>query len=428
MSFALVNPLGWAAFELLTSAQMNQLDQNMTLALDGGAGGVYTPSGTMELDGSAIAAVGAPTVLLRPATSGAALELRQTLGSAALKVSAPSPVNNAGQPANAVQVTGVANTNGPGAWAMYVIGGRGGSNGNGGYGGAFFGGSSDGNHDGGVGLVGIGGAPKAMGTFLSGAGVSGVGTATGTASVRGGLGVYGGGANGPAGGGPGGVFDAGPIASGVLGRGYGTSSWVPTEGQGAGGVFLGSTSGGGCGIYAAGGLGFPGGSFVGQGAASGLDVTPGASGTIAVDARGFVSFANADPLLKNVTAAVPMVNRLTAKNLVKAWGLVRDGVLVAGFNVSSVAINISDDSILDVTLSAEMASADYLVICGSTVGFGSNNPRWYSANIPGSTAGAFEDRTTQNFQIQQYGNGSAPFSTQDFVTSECYFIVIGEQT
>ena len=48
MTFARVNALGWALFEELTSAQMNQLDINMTTAVDGGAGGAYTPSAQID--------------------------------------------------------------------------------------------------------------------------------------------------------------------------------------------------------------------------------------------------------------------------------------------------------------------------------------------------------------------------------------------
>ena len=51
MTFARVNPGGWALFEILTSAQMNQLDINMTNALDGAAGGGYTPTAKLTLDG-----------------------------------------------------------------------------------------------------------------------------------------------------------------------------------------------------------------------------------------------------------------------------------------------------------------------------------------------------------------------------------------
>lgn len=42
MSFTRANPLGWAMFEVLTSAQMNVIDTNQSRALDGNAGGDYS--------------------------------------------------------------------------------------------------------------------------------------------------------------------------------------------------------------------------------------------------------------------------------------------------------------------------------------------------------------------------------------------------
>jgi hypothetical protein len=53
MTFSRVNPGGWAMFEVLTSSQMNTLDINHSNALDGDAGGVYTPTARLELDGTA---------------------------------------------------------------------------------------------------------------------------------------------------------------------------------------------------------------------------------------------------------------------------------------------------------------------------------------------------------------------------------------
>lgn len=50
MTFSRVNLLGWAYAELLTSAQMNQLDINMTRALDGYGGGTYNPSAAIKVN------------------------------------------------------------------------------------------------------------------------------------------------------------------------------------------------------------------------------------------------------------------------------------------------------------------------------------------------------------------------------------------
>lgn len=50
MSFSRVKPLGWAVGELLTSAQMNALDEDHSNAVDGAAGGVYASSAAVDLD------------------------------------------------------------------------------------------------------------------------------------------------------------------------------------------------------------------------------------------------------------------------------------------------------------------------------------------------------------------------------------------
>ncbi len=56
MSFSRVNSLGWALNEELTSAQMNALDLDHSRAVDGNAGGVYTPSSAIDFQGSGIKA------------------------------------------------------------------------------------------------------------------------------------------------------------------------------------------------------------------------------------------------------------------------------------------------------------------------------------------------------------------------------------
>lgn len=50
MVFVRSNLLGWAFGEVLTSAQMNALDINMTRALDGQDGGTYNPSAALTLN------------------------------------------------------------------------------------------------------------------------------------------------------------------------------------------------------------------------------------------------------------------------------------------------------------------------------------------------------------------------------------------
>lgn len=52
MTLSRVKPLGWALFEELTSAQMNQLDENVSHAIDGVDGGLYVPSSSITIDGT----------------------------------------------------------------------------------------------------------------------------------------------------------------------------------------------------------------------------------------------------------------------------------------------------------------------------------------------------------------------------------------
>lgn len=52
MAFSRVNPLGWALFEELTSAQMNLLDTYVSRAIDGTFGGTYNPSNPITVNGT----------------------------------------------------------------------------------------------------------------------------------------------------------------------------------------------------------------------------------------------------------------------------------------------------------------------------------------------------------------------------------------
>ena len=51
MTFSRINPPGWALYEVLTSPQMNQLDIDHARAIDGYAGGTYTPSAPILING-----------------------------------------------------------------------------------------------------------------------------------------------------------------------------------------------------------------------------------------------------------------------------------------------------------------------------------------------------------------------------------------
>lgn len=73
MTFARVNGGGWALFETLTSAQMNALDINMTRALDGFAGGDYSPSSLLKVHGNILGEISPSRVFLYPLALGQVL-------------------------------------------------------------------------------------------------------------------------------------------------------------------------------------------------------------------------------------------------------------------------------------------------------------------------------------------------------------------
>lgn len=52
MSFSRANPLGWSLNEELTHDQINTIDLNQSRAVDGHAGGVYSPSADIEFPGA----------------------------------------------------------------------------------------------------------------------------------------------------------------------------------------------------------------------------------------------------------------------------------------------------------------------------------------------------------------------------------------
>lgn len=60
MTLTLANPIGWAFGELLTSAQMNHLQNEIVKALDGaGGGGPYSPAAALILAGAGLRLQGA---------------------------------------------------------------------------------------------------------------------------------------------------------------------------------------------------------------------------------------------------------------------------------------------------------------------------------------------------------------------------------
>jgi hypothetical protein len=54
MSFSRVKTLGWALFEVLTSAQMNSLDIDHVDAIDGSGGGAYAPAAAIEISAAGL--------------------------------------------------------------------------------------------------------------------------------------------------------------------------------------------------------------------------------------------------------------------------------------------------------------------------------------------------------------------------------------
>ncbi|MBU1028532.1 MAG: hypothetical protein KKF48_05800 [Nanoarchaeota archaeon] len=83
MTFARVNGAGWTDdTTTVTAAQLNQLDTNVTNAIDGLSGGTYTPAGVIQINGAgSTAAIGGAA----PATFGGAaggVLLSETTGAA----------------------------------------------------------------------------------------------------------------------------------------------------------------------------------------------------------------------------------------------------------------------------------------------------------------------------------------------------------
>lgn len=59
MTFTRALPAGWTdGVDPITAPQLNQIDVNISRALDGAAGGTYLPAGSLVLDGSAGVTVG----------------------------------------------------------------------------------------------------------------------------------------------------------------------------------------------------------------------------------------------------------------------------------------------------------------------------------------------------------------------------------
>lgn len=398
MTFSRVNPLGWALFELLTSAQMNELDTDVSNALDGADGGLYTPSDTLELDGSANAHIALPTLKIRPTQSGPAL-IAMHEGSRAAIVATPdgdysqtligtqAPATyTKGLPGNASLPGGQANVAfggdqfalalQPAGEAHYGEGGR--AFYIGGDGARYYGGISDGNKGG-------------RGVFAQGA-----------SGVFGGEGVV-------AFGGPG---QGSTGAAGVYGLGNRNAPGV----EGHGGT----------------GSNAPGGYFQGGDAGAGLIALPGRLAAdfspISMISKGWITMGfGVSEVRANPPASTPLSNLLVAKLLPKAWGIIYNGALYDGANIEAVDM-LASNFVLRVTLAAPMEDPiGYTVFPVGTGGFAANSPRFPFVLRGGSTPAAPDSafvRTTTQFYMRQQSTAGTGLAWTD---SEVYFVVFGHQ-
>lgn len=244
MTFARVNPPGWGYRAILTSAQQNQLDLNVSRALDGYAGGTYNPSAPLTWNNQLIvdAGLGSGTNLIGIQGTGKGTGAgvkgigdTNAFGLDGQGAGTGAGVRGIGGASNAAGVRGYGNGSGEGIWGF-----GGSSNGPGVYGeggGAGYGVrgvAGDGTTVAGTGVKGEGGSPSTSGS--GGYGVHGEG-GTGKDASKGGRGVYGyGGASQSGTEGGEGVYGYGGSPNGIGVRGRGT-------GTGHGGYFYNTGSG-----------------------------------------------------------------------------------------------------------------------------------------------------------------------------------------
>lgn len=158
MTFVRANPASWALFELLTSTQMNLIDENLSNALDGLDGGDYAPSDQLQLDGSGIAGAGLNTLKLINSQLGSGVYIEVSSGSGVgLEIVQPGDTEVDNQ---MMTVTGASLAYGTGAPATVFIAT----------------GHSNSLEDGGVAIKAFGGASTFAGGF-GGRGLEGVGGA-----------------------------------------------------------------------------------------------------------------------------------------------------------------------------------------------------------------------------------------------------------
>jgi hypothetical protein len=360
MTFTRANALGWALYEVLTSAQMNIVDLNQSRAIDGNAGGTYNPSAIITVNQevviSAAAAAGANATALTLTGKGNEPGISSTGGA----TSASGGVFTGGAP-NGNGLNGIGTGTG---WGLSAIGG------------ATGGGVRGEGQGGGIGVVGVGegAAAGVSGTGgLTGNGVAGQGGGTS------GYGVYGHGtATDPGVRGEGGHNDG----SGVEGIGG------PTDGVGVKGTGTGDGQGG---LFTAGA----------NGAALNLAVqsTP-------------TAFANGDVWVQTEDAFARINGKTRQLGAVKAWANVTtDGAGGAtvndGYNVASATIvgNTCELAYTDNFTNDNVACSPSLLETGAAIIVGVPENAAPSTKV---TITVYDDATP--FGVRNLGTSSTIFS------------------
>lgn len=204
----------------------------------------------------------------------------------------------------------------------------------------------------GPGVTGNGGASAGSGGVFTGGGGGG---STGVVGVGGGTS-----------GGPGGSFTGGQNGNGVTAQGgLGNSNGVVATATGTG-LGLSATGGGtsGIGVRGTGGAGNGTGVVgLGTGTAPGGDFDGQGNGAAATD-DAILSHQNIHLSGSNPGATTGFTNRLTAKNICKAWGIFQTNgsggvTLLDGFNVASVSVS---GGTIRVSMASGISSTNYSVL------------------------------------------------------------------
>jgi len=122
MTLVRAKPGGWAFLELLTSAQVNAMDLQLPYALDGHAGGGYTPSAGLILDGAAIAGADY-TLKVKDTPTHSAMRIEATNGFGQALSCIGGAFAASGDPQPLAFLTGSSNSGGNGGVAVKGVGG-----------------------------------------------------------------------------------------------------------------------------------------------------------------------------------------------------------------------------------------------------------------------------------------------------------------